>query len=111
MTKAKGVPRPLRKSEYSIQFATNQSRKGWMDLVATQRSAVVEAWEYLARHPDQETPQNHRLRGGLAMVTHQGKSHERWQHELHNGPRVWFYIDGRDVYLIDVHTHHPNETK
>lgn len=111
MSKGKGVPRPLRRSEYAIQFATNQSRKGWTDLVATQRNAVVEAWEYLTKHPDRETTQNHRLRGSLATVTHQGQTHDRWQHELHNGARIWFYIDDRVVHLLDVHTHHPNQTK
>ncbi len=25
--------------------------------------------------------------------------------------RIWFYVEGRIVYLEQVHTSHPNETK
>ena len=111
MTKRTNVPRPLRKSEFTIVFATNQATKGWTDLLATQRNAVVNAWEYLTSHPDEETTRNHKLKGELARVTHKGATYDRWQHELNNGARIWFYIDGRTVHLVDVHTNHPNQTK
>lgn len=38
-----GVRRPLKRSEYTIQFATRQAEKGWTDLLGTTRNAVVEA--------------------------------------------------------------------
>lgn len=31
--------------------------------------------------------------------------------ELSNGARIWFYLSNRQVILMDVHTHHPNQTK
>ncbi|MDR0592728.1 MAG: DUF3800 domain-containing protein [Bifidobacteriaceae bacterium] len=40
MAKREGtVPRPLRKSEYALRFATRQAEKGWTDLVATAADA------------------------------------------------------------------------
>ncbi|GAB98002.1 hypothetical protein KILIM_094_00020 [Kineosphaera limosa NBRC 100340] len=70
------VPRPAKKSEYVLKFATKQSEKGWRDLVAT------------IRNP-------------------------RWQHKptQEGTARVWFYVDGNTVYLEQVHTAHPNQTK
>ena len=42
-----------------------------------------------------------------------GRMHERWQHEptARGDARIWFYVDGKLVYLEQVHTHHPNQTK
>lgn len=105
------VPRPLRRSEYRLVFVTRQAAKGWSDLLATTRNAVVDAWEFLTATPTQETPTNHRLRAELATVTHGGRTYERWQHELPGGARLWFYVDADQVCLLDVHTHHPNQTK
>ncbi|RJQ85776.1 hypothetical protein D5S19_12720 [Amycolatopsis panacis] len=41
------VPRPLKKIEYEIRFATADARKGWRDLVATIRNAMTETWDFL----------------------------------------------------------------
>ncbi len=30
-----GVPRPLKKAEFEIQFGTSQAEKGWKDLLAS----------------------------------------------------------------------------
>src|SRR5664280_543677 len=109
--KASAVPRPRKKAEYEIRFATRQASKGWQDLLATTPNAIVDAWDFLTKTPDLESSQNHRLKGELATLTHAGRTHDRWQHELPGGARIWFFIDGRAVHLIDVHTHHPNQTK
>ena len=109
--KASAVPRPSKKAEYEIRFATRQASKGWQDLLATTHNAIVDAWDFLTKTPDLESSQNHRLKGELATLTHAGRTHDRWQHELPGGARIWFFIDGRAVHLIDVHTHHPNQTK
>lgn len=45
------------------------------------------------------------------MVTRDGRAHERWQHELLGGARVWFHVDDHTVLLVDVFTAHPNQTK
>jgi hypothetical protein len=57
------------------------------------------------------SPRNHPLKGELATVVHRGIGHARWQYEVPGGARLWFYVDGQIVHLIDVHTHHPNQTK
>ncbi|HEX9088390.1 MAG TPA: hypothetical protein VF867_12790 [Arthrobacter sp.] len=109
--KLAGVPRPLKKVEFEIQFATRQAEKGWKDLLATKRNAVVDAWDFLTRTPQEESATNHQLKGDLATIAHQGRTHARWQMELPGGARLWFYVDGQSVVLVDVHTHHPNATK
>ena len=58
-------------------------------------------------------PENYPLRGDLANITRDGKTHERWQHKptQQGDARIWFYIEGKTVHLEQVHTNHPNETK
>lgn len=106
-----GVPRPAKQTEYQIQFATRQAEKGWTDLLTTTRNAVVDAWDFLTRTPKASSEQNHHLKGELATVSREGKVHERWQYGLPGGARLWFYVEARTVWLLDVHTHHPNQTK
>lgn len=109
--RAQAVPRPIKKGEFTIVFATRHAEVGWRDLLATQRNATVDAWDFLTRSPDARTPINYRLKGDLATVVHGGTTHDRWQHKLSGGARIWFYVDDRNVYLVDVHTQHPNATK
>jgi len=49
----------------------------------------------------------------LGLVTHNGSTYERWQHKptLKGNARIWFFVVEQVVYLEQVHTHHPNETK
>lgn len=86
------VPRPAKKVEYEIRFATADSRKGW---------------------PLETTPTNYRLKGELGTVFRGGRSYERWQHKptAKGTARIWFYVDEHTVYLEQVHTSHPNATK
>lgn len=107
------VPRPPKKIEYEVRFATNEARKGWRDLVATIRNPMTETWDFLTRTPLSTTPTNYRLKGDLAMIQRGGSSYERWQHKptAKGTARIWFYVDKRTVYLEQVHTSHPNETK
>ena len=42
---------PLKRAEVEIRFATREAEKGWTDLLATTRSAVVDAWDYLTATP------------------------------------------------------------
>lgn len=107
------VPRPPKKSEYEIRFATTDARKGWRDLVATLRNPMAETWDFLTRTPLSTTPTNYRLKGELGIIQHGGSAHQRWQHKptAKGTARIWFYVDGRTVCLEQVHTSHPNETK
>lgn len=75
------VPRPPKKIEYEIRFATTHARKGWQDLAATIRNPLADAWDFLTRTPLANVPTNYPLRGSLGTVTRDGKAYERWQHK------------------------------
>lgn len=107
------VPRPTKKTEYEIRFATAQALKGWRDLSATIRNALADTWDFLTHTPLTTTPTNYPLRGDLATITRNNSTHQRWQHKptIKGTARIWFYVDDRTVYLEQVHTSHPNETK
>ena len=107
------VPRPPKKAEYEIRFATADAKKGWRDLVATIRNPMAETWDFLTRTPLEKTRTNYRLKGELGTIQRGGTTHERWQHKptAQGTARIWYFVDGRTVYLEQVHTSHPNETK
>lgn len=107
------VSRPPKKVEYEIRFATSDARKGWQDLVATIRNSMTDTWDFLTRTPLSTTPTNYRLKGDLGIISRGGKTFERWQHKptMKGTARVWYYVEGRTVFLEQVHTSHPNETK
>lgn len=107
------VPRPPKKIEYEIRYATTDAAKGWHDLAATIRNPLAEAWDFLTRTPLAKTPANYPLRGELGTITRGDTTHERWQHKptLKGTARIWFFVKERTVYLEQVHTSHPNETK
>ncbi len=107
------VPRPPKKIEYEIRFATTNAKKGWQDLAAAIRNPLADAWDFLTRTPLMNTPTNYPLRGELGTISRGGKTYERWQHKptKQGDARIWFYVEGRAVYLEQVHTRHPNETK
>lgn len=105
------VPRPLKRAEYRIELASRQAEPGWRDLLATTRSAVGDAWDFLTRTPLEASPRNHTMRGELATVTRDGRAYERWQHELPGGARIWFYVEDHTVRLVDAFTAHPSQTK
>jgi hypothetical protein len=111
MAKQGRVARPTKSTEYEIRFGTREAEKGWIDLLATTKNGLTDAWDFLATDPTRVGPKNHTRRGALATVTRNGEAHERWQHELSGGARIWFYIDDKVVVLEQVHTHHPNATK
>lgn len=107
------VERPTKKSEYDIVFATKGAADGWRDLKATIRGPLTDAWDFLTRTPLVETRTNYPMKGDLSTIVRDGVSHQRWQHKptLKGGARIWFYVADNVVYLEQVHTKHPNETK
>lgn len=107
------VPRPPKKIEYEIRFATSSAEKGWQDLVATIRNPMANAWDFLTRTPDMTTLTNYRMKGDLSVIQRGGVVHQRWQHKPtpKGTARIWFYVEGHVVHLEQVHTSHPNETK
>lgn len=111
MAKGEVVARPLKKSEYKIVFGSADSQKGWQDLLATQRTQLVDAWTQLTTEPLALTQRIHPLKGGLGTVTRAGIDHVQRQIELAQGARIWFYVDDMTVVIVKVHTRHPNQTK
>ena len=111
MAKGEQVTRPLKKSEYKILFGSADSHKGWQDLLATQRTQLVDAWTQLTTEPLVLMQRIHPLKGGLGTVTRNGVDYVQRQIELAQGARIWFYVDGMTVVIVKVHTRHPNQTK
>lgn len=111
--KGKLVPRPPKKVEYEIRFATAEAQKGWRDLVATVRNPMADTWDFLTRAPLTTTPTNYRLKGQLGHLSRGGTTHERWQHKptAKGTARIWYFVVDKTVFLEQVHTSHPNETK
>lgn len=113
MAKDDLVARPTKKSEYTILSATAGAQKGWRDLVATIRNPIADTWDFLTRTPMERTPTNYPLRGELQHIQRGSARHERWQHKptVQGDARIWFFVDGHEVFIEQVHTHHPNATK
>lgn len=113
MARGDRVPRPARKDEYELKFATRQAQVGWQALRATVPNALVDAWEFLTASPLTVAPNNYPLRDALGTVTRAGVAHQRWQHKptLRGDGRIWFFVVDTTVYIEAVHTRHPNETK
>lgn len=113
MAKPNKVERPTKNSEFRIQFASSGAQKGWRDLLATTRGPLADSWDFLTKTPLEKTPTNYPLKGELGTVRRDGAVHTRWQHKptLKGGARIWFYVEGSVVFLEQVHTAHPNETK
>lgn len=113
--KGERVHRPAKRSEYEIRFASAQAQKGWRDLVATIRNPLADTWDFLTRSPAVRTPTNYPLKGELGTVTRGGVQFQRWQHKptKQGDARIWFYVDEdlKTVFLEQVHTTHPHETK
>ena len=111
MAKGEQVTRPLKKSEYKILFGSTDSQKGWQDLLATQRTQLVDTWTQLTTEPLALTQRIHPLKGGLGTVTRNGVDYIQRQIELTQGARIWYYVDDMTVVIVKVHTRHPNQTK
>jgi hypothetical protein len=113
MVSQEPVPRPARKTDFTIVFDSRDAEVGWRDLLAVRRNALADAWDFLTATPLLVTPLNYRLRDDLAFVIRAGELFERWQLKLNqrDGARIWFYVVGNVVHLEKVFVAHPNETK
>jgi len=114
MARGTVVPRPTRKTEYRIVFEDRSAAVGWQNLIATTTNALAEAWDSLTTNPKRNDQTCHPLKGDLSEVTVRGEKLVRRQYELPGGARIWYAVtDGKPgtVHLLNVHTHHPNQTK
>lgn len=85
MARAGLVGRPLKRAEYQVVFATREAEKGWRDLCATTVNAMADAWDYLTKTPDASRLPHGQLKGRLATLMRDGRTHVRWQYELPGG--------------------------
>ena len=113
MSESDPVSRPLRKSEFVIRFSSSQARRGWSNLLAVRRNALVDAWEKLTATPTSASVLCYPLLNNRAVIVRNGESHQRWQLKLNerDGMRIWYYVVGHTVFIENVFTSHPNETK
>lgn len=119
MKRGDAVPRPLRKTEYTLVFITSEASKGWTDCLATARNAAVDAWECLTKTPDHESERLYVLQADYATGVYCGVTYARYQYKLTNGARIWFFIErarkddkksaGR-VLIERVTMSHPKQT-
>ena len=71
--RAKGgqlAPRPPKRIEYEIQYATANAAKGWRDLAATILNSLAEAWDSLTRTPFAKTEKSKNVRTNWTKTTH-----------------------------------------
>lgn len=113
------VPRPLKRVEWEIVYASREASKGWTDMLATARNAAVDAWETLTREPTTETERLYQLKDEFAFGIYQGQEYPRYQYKVTNGGRIWYFVDpalkgsktaGR-ILLERCSTTHPKETQ
>jgi len=113
MANLEKVPRPHKKTLYTLYFATKSAQKGWRDVLAVRPADLQKTWDFLAHTPLDITPHSYQLKGELQAVSWKGVRYERWQLKpsLSAGIRIWYFIDGKKVLIEQVHTRHPNQTK
>lgn len=113
MSRNEKVSRPTRKNEYEIIFASNGASKGWAKLIATKPNQLAEAWDFLTATPLQRSVLSYPLKGPAGLISKDGHEHELWQLKLNlrDGARIWYFVVDNRVYLQQVHTSHPNQTK
>lgn len=94
-------------------FANRSAEVGWRNFAATNRNALVDAWDFLTKTPQLRTPRNYELKDAASPIVRNGTTLARWQHKptLKGDARIWFTVDGSTVYLERVFTSHPNQTK
>lgn len=96
-----------------IRFASSGAIKGGQDLLSQMRGPLTDAWDFLTKSPGETTSRNYPLKGVLATITRGGVAHTRWQYKpsLQGDARIWYWVEQQAVWLEQVHTAHPNETK
>ena len=114
------VPRPTKNIEYEIVFGGAGAERGWTDLKATAKNALVDAYDYLVAHPTRESDRCYQLRGDLGTVVVNGVKLPQWQYKVTNGGRLWYAVElyakegkprsaGR-VIITSASPGHPKET-
>lgn len=62
MSSAQESPRPHKRAEFVIEFATRSAQKGWRDCLAVARNATVDAWNRLTTAPMLENERRYQLK-------------------------------------------------
>lgn len=115
MAKQRSISRPVKSNEFLIVPVSRDVVKSWQDLRAVQANRLADAWDYLMNTPLLFHPErNYPLKGELGSAVVNGEIMNQWQYRnLSNGARIWFCVDEQTkrVYITQVFTRHPNETK
>lgn len=111
--KAAAVRDPLDAEEFAVYYDTTQSKKGWRDLKATSPSHAAKVMTRLTSRPQDEDELCYPLRGATYTLTRGDADYRIWQFKPSptSDCRVWYFVRGREVRLLEVHTKHPNATK
>ena len=107
------IPRPKKKSEYTLVFDNSRSARGWRNLEAVRKNDLADAWDYLTKTPNLRNAFCNPLKWNLASILRNEIEYEVWQLKLSrtDGSRIWYFIDGQTVVIFEVFTNHPNQTK
>jgi hypothetical protein len=109
------VAPPAQPDEYELQFATNDSAKGWEELCRQAPTNTRVAYDAIrgCPRPAPPTERQHRLKRDLAWGVYGGRTLEQWQYEVTGGGRIWYLVDTdrRTVWLVQAGTGHPKSTE
>ena len=91
------VPRPNKRDEYLIYFASKAAEKGWRDCLSQFRSATTDCYDQLTRDPLRQSYDQYQLSADLSTALHEGVAYEQWQYKISDGARVRYLVDKRPV--------------
>lgn len=113
--RGQAVQRPTGKGEWQLRHGSKATGKAWSELSNTRLvTPLARLYDQLVSDPRWrgDPERHHQLKGGLATAKHQGRTLERWQHEISGSGRVWFLMDDDQhiVWLVYVGAGHPPQT-
>jgi len=103
---------PATGTQWELRFSTKTAATNWPLACQQIPQAITDCFTACRDDPRQRTARHHPLRGDLATRVLQGRTMERWQHEITAGGRVWFLIDEEKhtIWIDEVHLGHPAKT-
>lgn len=107
------VTPPTIGDEWQVKYSKTDAAKGWQELCNAAAGNAHEAWWLMRTQPgEQPNARHHRLKGGLAVGSQQGRTLPRWQIEVTGGGRIWYLLDEERhiVWLEYAGPGHPKVT-
>ena len=103
--------------EWNIRFNTNDSAKGWDELVAAAPGNARRAWDIMRSDPGpgpgKPTSRHHQVYGSMSTGTQGGRTFPQWQIEVTGGGRIWYLLDAdrHTVWITQAGVGHPKATE